>query len=44
MRSIAERANSIVHWTEMPRGWHFVGSGAPDLPVEDFRKFFGSSF
>ncbi len=41
VRSFAERANNIVHWTEMPRGGHFAASDAPDLSVEDIRKFFG---
>ena len=40
VRSFAERANNIVHWTEMPRGGHFATSDAPDLLVEDIRKFF----
>ena len=26
----------------MPRGGHFAASEAPDLLVEDIRKFFGS--
>ncbi len=41
VRSFAERANNIVHWTEMPSGGHFAASDAPDLLVEDVRKFFG---
>lgn len=41
VRSFAERSNNIVHWTEMPRGGHFAASDAPDLLVEDIRKFFG---
>jgi epoxide hydrolase len=41
VRSFAERANNIVHWTEMPRGGHFAATDAPDLLVEDIRKFFG---
>jgi pimeloyl-ACP methyl ester carboxylesterase len=41
VRSFAERANNIVHWTEMPRGGHFAANDAPDLLVEDMRKFFG---
>ncbi len=40
VRSFAERANNIVHWTEMPRGGHFAASEAPDLLAEDIRKFF----
>ena len=41
VRSFAERANNIVHWTEMPRGGHFAATDAPDLLVEDMRMFFG---
>ena len=41
VRSFAERANNIVHWTEMPRGGHFAAVDAPDLLVGDLRKFFG---
>jgi pimeloyl-ACP methyl ester carboxylesterase len=41
VRSFAERANNIVHWTEMPRGGHFAAVDAPDLLVEDIRTFFG---
>jgi pimeloyl-ACP methyl ester carboxylesterase len=40
VRSFAERANNIVHWTEMPRGGHFAASETPDLLVGDIRKFF----
>ncbi|AXV17627.1 epoxide hydrolase (plasmid) [Neorhizobium sp. SOG26] len=40
VRSFAERSNNIVHWTEMPRGGHFAAQDAPDLLVEDIRKFF----
>ena len=42
VRSFAERANNIVHWTEMPRGGHFAATDAPDLLVGDIRKFFGA--
>jgi len=41
VRSFAERANNIVHWTEMPRGGHFAATDAPDLLIEDIRAFFG---
>ena len=40
VRSFAERANNIVHWTEMPKGGHFAAHDAPDLLVADIRKFF----
>ena len=42
VRSFAERANNIVHWTEMPRGGHFAATDAPDLLVADIREFFGA--
>ena len=42
VRSFAERANNIVHWTEMPRGGHFAAVDAPDLLAEDICKFFAS--
>ena len=41
VRSFAERASNIVHWTEMPRGGHFAAVDAPDLLVADMRRFFG---
>jgi hypothetical protein len=41
VRSFAERANNIVHWTEMPRGGHFAAVDSPDLLVADMRAFFG---
>ncbi len=41
VRSFAERANNIVHWTEMPSGGHFAATDSPDLLVEDVRAFFG---
>lgn len=42
VRSFAERANNIVHWTEMERGGHFAATDAPELLVGDMRRFFGS--
>jgi pimeloyl-ACP methyl ester carboxylesterase len=41
VRSFAERANNIVHWTEMPRGGHFAATDVPDLLIDDIRTFFG---
>lgn len=41
VRHFAERANNIVHWTEMPRGGHFAAIDAPDLLIADIRAFFG---
>lgn len=40
VRSFAERANNIAHWTEMPHGSHFAASEAPDLLAHDIRAFF----
>ena len=40
VRSFAERANNIVHWTEMPKGGHFAAHDAPELLVADIRAFF----
>ena len=40
VRSFAERANNIVHWTEMPKGGHFAAHDAPELLVADIRTFF----
>jgi epoxide hydrolase len=40
VRTFAERANHIVHWTEMPRGGHFAAVDSPDLLVNDIRTFF----
>jgi epoxide hydrolase len=40
VRSIAERTNSIVHWSEFDRGGHFAAMEAPELLVGDLREFF----
>ena len=40
VRSFAERANNIVHWSQMERGGHFAATDAPDLLAADIRKFF----
>ncbi|KQY82447.1 epoxide hydrolase family protein [Pelomonas sp. Root1444] len=41
VRAFVERSHSrIVQWTEMPEGGHFAATDAPDLLVEDIRKFF----
>jgi epoxide hydrolase len=40
-RSLAERAHSnIVHWGEYDRGGHWAAYHAPELLVDDVRKFF----
>ncbi|HVW91766.1 MAG TPA: epoxide hydrolase [Devosia sp.] len=40
VRHFAERANNIVHWTEMPRGGHFAAQDEPALLAGDIRAFF----
>jgi microsomal epoxide hydrolase len=40
IRSFAERANNIVHWSEFDRGGHFAAMEEPDLLVGDVREFF----
>ena len=42
VRTFAQRANHIVHWTEMPRGGHFAATDAPELLVADIRAFFST--
>jgi pimeloyl-ACP methyl ester carboxylesterase len=41
VRTSAERANTIVRYTEFDRGGHFAYTTDPDLVVEDLREFFG---
>lgn len=40
IRRIAERDNTIVHWSEFDRGGHFAAMEEPDLLVADIREFF----
>ena len=40
MRRFAQRADTIIHWSEFERGGHFAALEAPDLFVEDVRTFF----
>ena len=40
IRRWAERENTIVHWTELERGGHFLALEAPDSYVADVRAFF----
>ncbi|MFI7224180.1 epoxide hydrolase family protein [Nonomuraea angiospora] len=40
VRSIAERDNNVVHWSEFERGGHFAAMEVPQLLVEDVRTFF----
>ncbi|WP_211304383.1 epoxide hydrolase family protein [Umezawaea tangerina] len=42
VRSIAERTNRIVRWTELDRGGHFAAMEQPELLVDDVRAFFRS--
>ncbi len=40
VKSFAERANNIIHWTEMERGGHFAALDEPQLLADDIRTFF----
>jgi pimeloyl-ACP methyl ester carboxylesterase len=40
IRPIAERFNTIVHWSQFDRGGHFAALEAPDLLTADIREFF----
>jgi len=40
IRRVLDRRHRIVHWSEFSRGGHFAALEAPDLLVEDIRKFF----
>ena len=40
IRTIAERENNVIHWSEFGRGGHFASMEAPDLLVGDVRAFF----
>ncbi|WP_198943390.1 hypothetical protein [Actinokineospora bangkokensis] len=40
IRGIAEKQNTVVHWSEFTRGGHFAPMEAPDLLVADLRAFF----
>ncbi|MGW0247346.1 epoxide hydrolase family protein [Nocardia goodfellowii] len=40
VRGIAEKQNTVVHWSEFDRGGHFASMEAPDLLTEDLRVFF----
>ncbi|MEV0005096.1 epoxide hydrolase family protein [Micromonospora sp. NPDC050980] len=41
-REWVERSYRVVHWTDLPRGGHFLEWEAPDLIAEDMRGFFRS--
>jgi epoxide hydrolase len=40
IRTLAERTDKIVHWTEFPRGGHFPALEEPDALIGDIRDFF----
>jgi pimeloyl-ACP methyl ester carboxylesterase len=40
VRAFAERDHSVVHWTEVPRGGHFLAMEQPELFTADVRDFF----
>ena len=40
IRRYAERANTIMHWTEFDRGGHFAALEAPATLTDDVREFF----
>jgi microsomal epoxide hydrolase len=40
IRTLSERANNIVRWTEFDRGGHFAAMEEPELLIEDIREFF----
>ncbi|MFL6144292.1 MAG: epoxide hydrolase family protein [Labedaea sp.] len=40
VRTLAERTDNIVRWTELDRGGHFPGLEQPGLLVDDLRAFF----
>jgi epoxide hydrolase len=40
VRGLAEKANTVVRWTEYPAGGHFASLQAPTELVSDIREFF----
>jgi len=42
IRTLAERTDKIVRWTEFPSGGHFAALEEPDALIGDIREFFGS--
>lgn len=40
VRALAERHDTIVHWTEFDRGGHFAAMEEPGLLVGDIAEFF----
>jgi pimeloyl-ACP methyl ester carboxylesterase len=41
-REWANRFYNVVHWTELPRGGHFIEMEEPELVAGDLRVFFGA--
>ncbi len=41
VRSLAERTDKVVHWTEFADGGHFPAMEQPEALVADIRAFFG---
>ncbi|WP_036567617.1 epoxide hydrolase family protein [Nocardia sp. BMG51109] len=40
LRGVAEKQNTVVHWSQFDRGGHFAAMEAPDLLIGDLRDFF----
>ncbi|MCU1643803.1 MAG: Microsomal epoxide hydrolase [Nocardia sp.] len=40
IRGLAEKQNTVVHWSEFDRGGHFAAMETPDLLTTDVRDFF----
>ena len=40
IRALAEREDSVTHWSIFERGGHFAAMEVPDLLVGDVREFF----
>jgi microsomal epoxide hydrolase len=43
VRSLADRTDAVVRWTEFDRGGHFAAMEEPALLVDDIRAFFRAS-
>jgi pimeloyl-ACP methyl ester carboxylesterase len=41
IRRLAEKTDTIIHWSEFDRGGHFAAMETPDLLTQDIRAFFG---
>lgn len=40
IRTVSERENNVVHWSEFERGGHFAAMEVPDVLVGDVRALF----